>query len=70
VKWSRVTWNNHPKSRVRAHMPIEFLHGLPLGPEELQIVRGQIEEGFDVTLKPPFGSRDFRRNSGGPRREI
>jgi hypothetical protein len=28
-------------------MPIEFLHGLPLGPEELQIIRRQIEEGFD-----------------------
>ena len=26
-------------------MPIEFLHGLPLGPEELQIIRRQIEEG-------------------------
>jgi hypothetical protein len=28
-------------------MPIELLHGLPLGPEELQIIRRQIEEGFD-----------------------
>ena len=26
-------------------MPTEFLHGLPLGPEELQIIRRQIEEG-------------------------
>jgi hypothetical protein len=29
-------------------MPIEFLHGLPLGPEELQIIRRQIEAGVDV----------------------
>ncbi len=29
-------------------MPIEFLHGLPLGPKELQIIRRQIEAGVDV----------------------
>ena len=29
-------------------MPIEFLHGLPLGPEELEIIRRQIEGGFEV----------------------
>jgi hypothetical protein len=27
---------------------MEFLHGRPLGPEELEIIRRQIEEGFDV----------------------
>jgi hypothetical protein len=30
-----------------AHMPIEFLHGRPLSPEELEMIRRQIEEGFD-----------------------
>ena len=30
------------------HMPIEFLHGRPLSPEELEIIRRQIEEGFEV----------------------
>jgi hypothetical protein len=28
-------------------MPIEFLHGRPLSPEELEMLRQQIEEGFD-----------------------
>jgi predicted thioredoxin/glutaredoxin len=29
-------------------MPIEFLHGRPLEPEELEMIRQQIERGFDV----------------------
>jgi len=28
-------------------MPIEFLRGQPLSPEELEMIRQQIEEGFD-----------------------
>jgi hypothetical protein len=28
-------------------MPIEFLHGCPLSPEELEMIRQQIEEGLD-----------------------
>ena len=28
-------------------MPVEFLDGRPLGPEELELIRQQIEEGFD-----------------------
>jgi hypothetical protein len=28
-------------------MPIEFLHGRPLGSEELEMIRQQIESGFD-----------------------
>ncbi len=28
-------------------MPIEFLHGRPLSPEELEMLRQQIEEDFD-----------------------
>ena len=28
-------------------MPMEFLHGRPLSPEELEMIRQQIEEGFD-----------------------
>jgi hypothetical protein len=28
-------------------MPIEFLHGRPLKPEELDMIRQQIESGFD-----------------------
>ena len=28
-------------------MPIEFLHGRPLEPEELEMIRQQIESGFD-----------------------
>jgi hypothetical protein len=30
------------------HMPMEFLHGRPLSPEELEMIRRQIEEGFEV----------------------
>jgi hypothetical protein len=29
-------------------MPIEFLHGRPLSLEELELIRRQVEEGFDV----------------------
>jgi len=28
-------------------MPVEFLHGRPLSPEDLEMIRQQIEEGFD-----------------------
>ncbi len=28
-------------------MPIEYLHGRPLEPEELEMIREQIESGFD-----------------------
>jgi hypothetical protein len=28
-------------------MPIEFLHGRPLEPEELEAIRLQLESGFD-----------------------
>lgn len=28
-------------------MPVEFLHGRPLSAEELEMIRRQIEEGFD-----------------------
>jgi hypothetical protein len=30
-------------------MPVEFLHGRPLSPEELEMIRRQIEEGYDNT---------------------
>ena len=29
-------------------MPVEFLHGRPLSPEELELIRRQIEQGFEV----------------------
>jgi hypothetical protein len=29
-------------------MPIEFLQGRPLSPEELELIRRQVEEGFEV----------------------
>src|SRR5215510_7617739 len=29
-------------------MPIEFPHGRPLSPEELELIRRQVEEGFEV----------------------
>jgi hypothetical protein len=29
-------------------MPIEFFHGRPLEPEELEMIRLQIESGFDT----------------------
>jgi hypothetical protein len=32
---------------LRCKWPIEFLHGRPLSPEELEMIRRQIEEGFD-----------------------
>jgi hypothetical protein len=28
-------------------MPIEFLHGRPLSPDDLEMIRAQIEGGFD-----------------------
>jgi hypothetical protein len=35
-------------------MPIEFLHGRPLKPEELEMIRLQIESGFeDITAVDP-----------------
>ncbi len=34
--------------RVGLPMPIEFLHGRPLSPEELELIRRQVEEGFEV----------------------
>src|SRR5262249_31711214 len=37
-----------PSVRWRGRdMPVEFLHGRPLSPEELEMIRQQIEEGFD-----------------------
>lgn len=36
-----------PAARWSKNMPIEFLHGRPLSPEELEMIRQQIEEGFD-----------------------
>lgn len=34
-------------------MPIEFLHGRPLAPEELEMVRAQIEEFDDIDKIDP-----------------
>jgi hypothetical protein len=34
-------------ARWSKQMPIEFLHGRPLSREELEMIRQQIEEGFD-----------------------
>src|SRR6266446_2518067 len=36
-----------PAARWSKSMPIEFMHGRPLSPEELEMIRRQIEEGFD-----------------------
>jgi hypothetical protein len=36
-----------PVARWSKNMPIDFLHGRPLSPEELEMIRQQIEEGFD-----------------------
>jgi hypothetical protein len=36
-----------PAAKLSKSMPIEFLHGRPLSPEELEMIRQQIEEGFD-----------------------
>jgi hypothetical protein len=35
------------RSKVEQDMPVEFLRGRPLSPEELDMLRQQIEEGFD-----------------------
>jgi hypothetical protein len=29
-------------------MPTEFLHDRPLSPEDLEVIRRQIEEGFEI----------------------
>ena len=36
-----------PAARWSKRMPVEFLHGRQLSPEELEMLRQQIEEGFD-----------------------
>jgi len=36
-----------PAARWSKSMPVEFLHGRPLSAEELEMIRQQIEEGFD-----------------------
>ncbi len=36
-----------PAARWSKSMPMDFLHGRPLSPEELEMLRQQIEEGFD-----------------------
>jgi hypothetical protein len=36
-----------PAARWSKTMATEFLHGRPLSPEELEMLRQQIEEGFD-----------------------
>jgi hypothetical protein len=36
-----------PAARWSKSMPVEFLHGRPLSAEELDMIRHQIEEGFD-----------------------
>jgi hypothetical protein len=36
-----------PSAKWSKSMPVEFLHGRPLSAEELEMIRQQIEEGFD-----------------------
>jgi hypothetical protein len=36
-----------PAAKWSKSMPVEFLHGRPLTTDELEIIRQQIEEGFD-----------------------
>jgi hypothetical protein len=36
-----------PAAKWRKSMPVEFLHGRPLSAEELEMIRRQIEEGYD-----------------------
>jgi hypothetical protein len=44
-------------------MPIEFLHGRPLDPEELEMIRVQIESGFDdITAIDPEIRAIVKRN--------
>jgi hypothetical protein len=35
-------------ARWRKSTPMEFLHGRPLSPEDLEMIRRQIEEGAEV----------------------
>jgi hypothetical protein len=37
-----------PAARWSKSMPMEFLHGRPLSPEDLEMIRRQIEEGAEV----------------------
>jgi hypothetical protein len=34
-------------------MPLEFLHGRPLEPEELDTIRAQIEDFYDISAIDP-----------------
>jgi hypothetical protein len=49
---SAVRWSERKERgadlRGWVYMRIEFLHGRPLSPEELEIIRRQIEGGFEV----------------------
>jgi len=36
-----------PAARWSKSMPTEYLHGRPLRPQDLEMIRRQIEEGFD-----------------------
>jgi len=36
-----------PAVRWSKNMAVEFLHGRPLSPDELEMLRQQIKEGFD-----------------------
>src|SRR5215813_8447921 len=41
-------WNECPLAGL-SRISIEFPHGCPLSPEKLDLIRRQVEEGFEVT---------------------
>ena len=43
----------HGRRYRSAAMPMEFLHGRPLSPQELELIRVQIEEMDDITAVDP-----------------
>ena len=51
-----------PAARWSKRIPVEFLHGRPLSPEELEMLRQQIEEGFDNIAEVDPEIRGNRRS--------
>jgi hypothetical protein len=59
-----------PAARWSKRMPMEFLHGRPLSPEELEMLRQQIEEGFDniAEVDPEIGGKLSAKSRDRPTR--
>jgi hypothetical protein len=53
-----------PAARWSKSMPVEFLHGRPLTPDDLELIRQQIEYGFDNITRIDLEIRDIVARNG------